>query len=323
MLFERGFFSSNHASEIEMALKPWDVQLEINDPIHNHFELEYLNLPGMSVYRERYNGTSQLIGVPPPNRLMICAPVGNLEQSSILNDGLLNDQVYATNFDLLDINYGANHENLVIEIDLTHKFENGFALPLEKLTSQTRQFALAQSTADVIHLQNTLRNVLRLGSQISPSRQLRGISAISIEIQAALTQVVIPNDLAPSHIGSSAAVRAVKTMLEHLHTHLLDWSSVSELCANIGVQQRTLERGVRAQFDCTVVQFLRKWRLTAARQRLVAIGPNEGKVSEIAMSFGFFDLGRFASAYRTCFGEYPSETLAASSRQATPLLLLK
>lgn len=321
-MIERGFFSSDHPSEFEMALQPWDVQVDVTASVQNHFKLDYLNLPGISVYRERYNGASRLVGVPPPDRLMICAPVGSLEGSSILKDRLVKNQLYATNFDLLDIDYGTGHENLVIEIDLTHDFGSAFALPLERLTAQTHQFAFAQSIADVVHLQGTITRLLQQAAPPPTAGQLRHAHAIGSEIEAALTQAVLPHDLSQSLIQSSASIRAVRSMLEYLRTHLLDWHSVSELCANIGVQQRTLERGVRAQFDCTVVQFLRKWRLNAARQRLVALGPQDGKVSDVAMSFGFFDLGRFASAYRACFGENPSETLAATARQAAPRLHL-
>jgi len=35
--------------------------------------------------------------------------------------------------------------------------------------------------------------------------------------------------------------------------------------------------------------------------------------SEIAMSLGFFELGRFSQRYRHLFGETPSTTLARSS----------
>jgi hypothetical protein len=38
-------------------------------------------------------------------------------------------------------------------------------------------------------------------------------------------------------------------------------------------------------------------------------------VASLACNFGFFDLGRFASAYRNLFDEPPSATLAKSTRQ--------
>jgi len=48
-------------------------------------------------------------------------------------------------------------------------------------------------------------------------------------------------------------------------------------------------------------------RLTLARERLRRPGPQT--VSEVALDCGFWELGRFAQAYRAAYGERPSETL--------------
>ena len=50
-------------------------------------------------------------------------------------------------------------------------------------------------------------------------------------------------------------------------------------------------------------------RLRAARAALRAAAPGTTTVTDVAMSYGFFELGRFAGRYRHTFGEVPSETL--------------
>jgi len=81
------------------------------------------------------------------------------------------------------------------------------------------------------------------------------------------------------------------------------------LCEAAGVEQRSLEYAFRDTFDLTPLGFLKLRRLHSARHRLLLAEPADMAVSDIAYHEGFYHLGRFAAAYRSSFGEYPSETL--------------
>ena len=56
-------------------------------------------------------------------------------------------------------------------------------------------------------------------------------------------------------------------------------------------------------------KYLKRYRLTQARLRLRAADPVETTVTDVAVSWGFWELGRFAVDYRRLFGECPSQTL--------------
>jgi AraC-like DNA-binding protein len=55
-------------------------------------------------------------------------------------------------------------------------------------------------------------------------------------------------------------------------------------------------------------------RLSETRRALLAARSRLTTVTEIAMCFGFLELGRFSVEYRKVFGESPSQTLCRESQ---------
>lgn len=71
---------------------------------------------------------------------------------------------------------------------------------------------------------------------------------------------------------------------------------------------RTLLHGFRKFREATPMQFLRSFRLTQARERILQ--HRSRSITSIALECGFSNLGRFSREYATKFGELPSETRA-------------
>jgi AraC-like DNA-binding protein len=86
-----------------------------------------------------------------------------------------------------------------------------------------------------------------------------------------------------------------------------------ELCALIGVTERTLRSCCAAFLGISPSRYVLLRRLKTARIALRAADPSTASVAEIANGCGFTELGRFAVAYRTTFGESPSTTLRGSA----------
>lgn len=82
-----------------------------------------------------------------------------------------------------------------------------------------------------------------------------------------------------------------------------------DLEAVMGLRERALRQFFHDHFGMSVGQYLRLARLNNAHRDLRECGDGRRLVTEVAMKYGFYDLGRFASAYREVFGELPSETL--------------
>jgi AraC-like DNA-binding protein len=86
-------------------------------------------------------------------------------------------------------------------------------------------------------------------------------------------------------------------------------TSVPELCAAIGVSEQTLRSCCAEFLGISPSRYLRLRRLRLAHIDLRDSGSAATSVAEVARRCGFSDLGRFADAYQTTFGETPSTTL--------------
>jgi len=84
---------------------------------------------------------------------------------------------------------------------------------------------------------------------------------------------------------------------------------VPEICRKIGVSDRTLAACCHEALGMNPHRYLKLRQLHLARRALVLGDPATTTVTQIATSYGFWELGRFATAYRAQFGERPSATL--------------
>lgn len=84
---------------------------------------------------------------------------------------------------------------------------------------------------------------------------------------------------------------------------------IPHLCRVLAVSERTLRKSFRQVHGVTPSRHLRMSRLSQARQALMSADCGSVTVTEIAISFGFVELGRFSVEYRKVYGESPSETL--------------
>jgi AraC-like DNA-binding protein len=84
---------------------------------------------------------------------------------------------------------------------------------------------------------------------------------------------------------------------------------VPELCQALGVPERTLRKHCYDHLGMSPKKYLLLRRLNLAQRALLTADPSTTTVTEIAMNFGFWELGRFAVEYRAWCGESPSASL--------------
>jgi AraC-like DNA-binding protein len=103
---------------------------------------------------------------------------------------------------------------------------------------------------------------------------------------------------------------------EALAAHSERVPHLPDLCAAIGVPERTLRACCAEFLGMSPIRYLRLRRLGMARAALRHADPATATVSDIARRHGFLQLGRFAAQYRAVFGEAPSTTLQLATRDA-------
>ncbi len=81
------------------------------------------------------------------------------------------------------------------------------------------------------------------------------------------------------------------------------------LCLDTGINNYTLQRAFLDQYGMTPKSYLQSLRLNDAYKMLLQSDPETTKVTDVALSQGYWHMSQFAADYRRQFGELPSATL--------------
>lgn len=101
--------------------------------------------------------------------------------------------------------------------------------------------------------------------------------------------------------------RRVARALDVLHATPDEPVSVASVCDALGVTERSLQRAFQDCLGTSLRAYERERRLRAVHGAILAEGDRRS-ITDIAMSFGFWHLGRFSGAYAALFGCAPTET---------------
>jgi AraC-like DNA-binding protein len=115
--------------------------------------------------------------------------------------------------------------------------------------------------------------------------------------------------------GSRRHDTIVARFEEFLETHRDRPLYLTEICAAIGVAERTLRASCEEHLGMGPIRYLTLRRMHLVRRALLRSDPSRATVTQIVTNHGFWELGRFSVAYRTLFGESPSYTLRRPAEQ--------
>jgi AraC-like DNA-binding protein len=114
---------------------------------------------------------------------------------------------------------------------------------------------------------------------------------------------------APSAARCQAAIRARQYIDEHLDRPL----TLASVCQASYSSPRALEYGFREIFGVSPIAYIRCARLSRVRRELHCSAHTSGRITQLAMEWGFWHLSQFSKDYYDLFGELPSITLGRAS----------
>jgi AraC-like DNA-binding protein len=122
-------------------------------------------------------------------------------------------------------------------------------------------------------------------------------------------------------VESSTGVRRhdaiVSKFEEYLAAHPDRPLYLTELCTITGVAERTLRAACEKHLGMGPIRYLTLRRMHLVRRALSEADASSTHVTRVVTDHGFWELGRFSVAYRTLFGETPSETLRRPPEKRT------
>jgi AraC-like DNA-binding protein len=118
-------------------------------------------------------------------------------------------------------------------------------------------------------------------------------------------------------VGGSRHNAIIAKFEDYLAAHSDQPLYLTKICAGIGVTERTLRVACVEHLGIGPIRYLSLRRMHLVRRALLGADASKTNVTRIVTDHGFWQLGRFSTAYRGLFKELPSETLRRPVVQPT------
>jgi AraC-like DNA-binding protein len=180
---------------------------------------------------------------------------------------------------------------------------------LARLEQASGHPTLWRGTTHVRRLRSFLRELL------SMHVAARGSTGTPLECRLFPLVEAIVGGKAEALTPSHALSRRIKAVLEcqaYMFSRRGEAVTLQDLSNISGLRPRSLINAFAAVTSMSPMAFLRALRLMRVRETLLDAG-SRSRVIDVATEWGFWHMGHFTAAYRTAFGETPSETLRRAS----------
>ena len=110
--FQFGRLETDDPALFEEVIRPWDLMVDVVGNANPQFKIDFLSMPGLTVYKDSYCGGIRLQGMPPPGTLVLSVPFGSAVNSRFWANSIDEPQLYAMHATPLDAYLTDQHRNL-------------------------------------------------------------------------------------------------------------------------------------------------------------------------------------------------------------------
>lgn len=275
-----------------------------------------INLGKLQVFREKLNVGALIEATPASNFVPFAALLSNNDDSKFCGKHIEQNAILQATGGDWDVNFKNNLSVIAAVFD-----RETFARDIELLTDQeipndwlvskaclTEPLALTQYATGV----NNIINLIQAKPEVvKTENSLRMINDTILKLAFNVLKVTTP--CYEKRVNQSKRSEGVRQVMDYLHSYGESVPTIPELCKIAKLSERNLQYGFKEYLGVTPIRYLRLFRLNGVRRDLLLSQCDKNKVVDVALNWGFIELGRFANEYRQLFHELPSATLRKAS----------
>ena len=255
---------------------------------------------------------SAITALTPNNFVPFAALLSNRDDSNFCGKHIEQNAILQATGGNWDVNF-KHHLSVIAAVFDRDTFSHdihmltGEEMPNEWLISKaclTEPHALSQYATGV----NNIINVIQAKPEVlKTENSLRMINDTILRLAYNVLKVTTP--FTEKRVNQSKRCEGVRQVLDYLHSYGESVPTIPELCKIAKLSERNLQYGFKEYIGVTPIRYLRLLRLNGVRRDLLINQSDKNKVVDVALDWGFIELGRFAREYRQLFQELPSATL--------------
>lgn len=106
----------------------------------------------------------------------------------------------------------------------------------------------------------------------------------------------------------------VEKVKDYIEENVHELPELAELTTYAGVSARSLQIGFKQHVGLSPMEYVRNIRMQRAHEQLENAVYTGENVTDIAMRWGFYNVGRFSQLYRAMYGQSPRETIMRAKK---------
>ncbi len=273
-----------------------------------------LNLPGIKMVIERQNCTVHKRGIMDEKYCTLSYVRGTIDAARVSEHQASHKALFLIPAGTeVDVQVGSEAETVYFRFDQEHFQQQAMIIDPERWEGSYDPELMCFETLGQAQLDQNINQLLRHFSAGKPYLTGDGMERYITDNLMLMLQSSQPLSTRP--FSTIDTRRRAAHLVHHVSAYLesvpnaQSCPGIIDLCRETGVSERTLQYSFKAQLGLSPNTYLRIFRLNRVRKLLRNPSHATVTVTEAAMRWHFWHLGRFSRDYAALFGESPSITL--------------